>query len=279
MFGSPRTGKEPIVLLLSTGHYQLARLKPGRQWPKEWTSAEPAEVNHGMLRAGGGTRDFGTPAKSRSCDAAWRCENTPASVRSTEKGWRVENTPASSSASSRRGRRERHDSWRLDATPASTAKKQKVCLSDTPCSSAGLSLEGPASSSSSKPKQGRPAKSSHSRQDKGRAQDDFPDETKPAADGFFHWKCHVCFERRKSETKDRLRAIKRTHRSSKHPEIPWKDFLVRPFIPVLEARKTFRLTKMDGNAPTALLGSLSRRCAPGICPLTITIVLGQEKVD
>ena len=67
--------------------------------------------------------------------------------------------------------------------------------------------------------QGRPDKLSLSRQDKGRVQEDFPDETKPAADGFFHWKCHVCFERRKSETKDRLRDIKRTHRRSKHPEI------------------------------------------------------------
>ena len=30
MFGSFRTGKEPIVLFLRSGHYQLARLKPGR---------------------------------------------------------------------------------------------------------------------------------------------------------------------------------------------------------------------------------------------------------
>ena len=51
----------------------------------------------------------------------------------------------------------------------------------------------------------------------------------------------MCFERRKSETKDRLRHIKRTHRNSKHPDIPWKDFLVRPFIPVVDARKDIPL--------------------------------------
>ena len=97
--------------------------------------------------------------------------------------------------------------WRTDATPTSILQKSRRY---TPRSSAGQSLEVSAPSTGSRSKKGRSKELGPSGQDKGnKAQQDFPDETKPAADGFFHWKCHVCFERRKSETKDRFRHIKR----------------------------------------------------------------------
>ncbi|CAL1163672.1 unnamed protein product, partial [Cladocopium goreaui] len=49
-FGTPRSGREPIVLLLNDrqGHYTLLQLKAGRQWPKEWTQAAQASVASGM---------------------------------------------------------------------------------------------------------------------------------------------------------------------------------------------------------------------------------------
>ena len=78
MFGTLRTGKEPIVLLLSAGHYQLARLKPGCQWPKEWTAAEPAEIKHVMLRAGGGGKEGAeVPSTPVRAGPSWKVAATP----------------------------------------------------------------------------------------------------------------------------------------------------------------------------------------------------------
>jgi len=42
-----------IALLLDAGHYKLAQLKPGRQWPKEWIGAEQASITNKLLRGGG----------------------------------------------------------------------------------------------------------------------------------------------------------------------------------------------------------------------------------
>ena len=42
-----------IALLLDAGHYKLAQLKPGRQWPKEWIGAEQASTTNKLLRGGG----------------------------------------------------------------------------------------------------------------------------------------------------------------------------------------------------------------------------------
>ena len=105
-FGTPRSGREPIVLLLNDrqGHYTLLQLKAGRQWPKEWTQAAQASVASVALRGGGKS-----PAPARSCASSahsWRPAHTPesktktikrnGSVKSHGASWRPACTPESS---------------------------------------------------------------------------------------------------------------------------------------------------------------------------------------
>ena len=125
-FGEWRSGKDPVVLLLKDGHYQLARLKPGKRWPQEWLQAEPAEVNHAMMRAGGlKNKDvchLNTPVKRRRVasdeegDAPWRPPNTPTS------SWRVPGTPNTVKVSPSKPKGWK-DTWRLECTPLSTAAR------------------------------------------------------------------------------------------------------------------------------------------------------------
>eukprot|EP00435_Cladocopium_sp_Y103_P071626 s534_g38.t1 len=94
-FGETRSSREPIVLLLNDqqGHYTLAQLKEGRQWPKEWIQAplacEPRE-------------------SARSQASQWRAQSTPKTVKSKSKA------PTAKEPS-------RH-AWRCAATPSATAK-------------------------------------------------------------------------------------------------------------------------------------------------------------
>ena len=85
-FGEVRSGKDPIVLLLNTteGHYTLAQLKAGRQWPREWMSAPAASVGSAAFRGGG---------KSVS-SADWRPAATPS--RKSSHSWRPACTPEQS---------------------------------------------------------------------------------------------------------------------------------------------------------------------------------------
>ena len=110
MFGTPKSGRPPIVLLLSQGHYRLARLRDGRQWPREWLNAEPAEVASQIFRASAETplRTPCTPCRKRPMEAQrnWRPESTPAS------SWRPAATPATS--------------WRPAATPESRGMPHSV---------------------------------------------------------------------------------------------------------------------------------------------------------
>lgn len=75
VFGTPRSGRPPIVLLLHKGHYRLARLKVGLQWPQEFLNAEVASISDGIFRAGG---------------KSWKAESTCGSQGS----WRPVRTPA-----------------------------------------------------------------------------------------------------------------------------------------------------------------------------------------
>ena len=79
-FGTPRAGKPPIVLLLEAGHYKLAQLKPGRQWPNEWIGAEQASITNKLLRGGG--------------KISWRPDATPSPGKSRERSWRPPCTPS-----------------------------------------------------------------------------------------------------------------------------------------------------------------------------------------
>lgn len=51
-FRQPRSGKAPVFLLLKDGHYQLGKLKAGKQWPQAWLQAQEAAVEIAMWRAG-----------------------------------------------------------------------------------------------------------------------------------------------------------------------------------------------------------------------------------
>ena len=52
-FGSARSGREPVILSLQAGHYQLLQRKAGKQLPKPMVSAEPAKLNSAAFRGGG----------------------------------------------------------------------------------------------------------------------------------------------------------------------------------------------------------------------------------
>ena len=89
-FGTPKAGRAPVVLLLDNaeGHYTLAQLKPGRQWPKAWLAAEAATLTSPAFRGGGS-------------DVA------------SSRGWRLDSTPS-----------QRAQSWRPDATPPASRASQ-----------------------------------------------------------------------------------------------------------------------------------------------------------
>ena len=79
-FGHPKTGRPPVVLLLNPleGHYTLAQLKMGRQWPHHAPQASVANV---AFRGGGD--DWRPPATpSRDSDHSWRPAATPSHLES-----------------------------------------------------------------------------------------------------------------------------------------------------------------------------------------------------
>ena len=82
-FGEAKT-RSPIVLLLDSleGHYTLAQLKSGRQWPKEWVNACQASVASPAFRGGG----------KSTCSADWRPAATPS--RASVQSWRPAATPS-----------------------------------------------------------------------------------------------------------------------------------------------------------------------------------------
>ena len=88
-FGQIRSGKSPIFLLLQDGHYRLARLRSGRQWPQSWLQADEARVDS-LVDA---LRSLLIPRHSQG----WRPAHTPRS--STQLSWRPAVTPVSKARS------------------------------------------------------------------------------------------------------------------------------------------------------------------------------------
>ena len=123
IFGQHRKGKEPIVLLLRKGHYALARLHPGRQWPKEWMEAEPAEVTSTMLRAGAEhdsvhkqqvtLDDLRPPATPSSGTRSQSTHSNPAT-------WRIPATPKSEGLGSKTGGPDRSVSAQTREPPSAS---------------------------------------------------------------------------------------------------------------------------------------------------------------
>ena len=67
-FGVAANHKDgPVVLVLKDGHYQLAVLKPGCEYPEEWIQAEEAKASTRLCRGGGRRID------------GWRAPATPPS--------------------------------------------------------------------------------------------------------------------------------------------------------------------------------------------------------
>ena len=218
-FGTPRSGREPIVLLLNDrqGHYTLLQLKTGRQWPKEWTQADQAPVDSVALRGGGKA-----PAPARSCASSshsWRPAHTPeskprtiksaGSIKSHTGSWRPACTPASSrklqtssangpkSTSSRTkphsvsAKEPSRHSWRCDATPKTfTAKRSRQCQ---PASSKQASVFGVAAKKQ---------------------------EWNPCISEQFVWTCNLCqqvfrYNNKKSLSCARRRHIAKAHRTKR----------------------------------------------------------------
>ena len=213
-FGTPRSGKAPIMLLLRGNHYQLATLKPGRQWPQAWIQAEKASVITAWLRGGGKAaftplkqvkkvwcatpKSKASSAKGSSCSKRSRCDaGTSAS------SWRPAEIPPPSKTASWRPSKTPHqaDSWRPDSTPAKTPKS-------------GFSG---------------------------------PDRA-----GMRTWVCPICGIVRKGVDYAQLAHLRRSHGKGCHPEVPWSFFLTRDFIKVVEASEDLSEAERDWQCPLCL---------------------------
>eukprot|EP00435_Cladocopium_sp_Y103_P007050 s1814_g2.t1 len=200
-FGTPRAGREPIVLLLNDqqGHYTLAKLKEGRQWPKGWTEAPPASVDNPAFRGGG-------KAPSVASQHSWRTAATPASSRPRQSGpsqsskWRPASTPhtkVKTKPKSASVKSPNRHSWRCAATPRTLAtSRSRQCLPapSQPASVVGIAAKKQESSGLGLLEQ-------------------------------FVWTCNLCHQvfrrnKKKSLASARLRHIAKEHRSKRkavHP--------------------------------------------------------------
>ena len=115
-FGQPKSGKQPIVLLLEGGHYQLARLRPGRQWPKEWLTADQASITSPLFRGGVNS---------------WRPSATPDSkptMRTDKEKWRPACTPEAEQPSASRKESTKRKRAIGPSLPASSSTARQDCL-------------------------------------------------------------------------------------------------------------------------------------------------------
>jgi hypothetical protein len=63
------------------------------------------------------------------------------------------------------------------------------------------------------------------------------------------WRCPVCGFEARGATKDHVLAAKRRHCQTKHPDVPWKTFLSRPFIQVIVASNQLPEAERDWQCP------------------------------
>ena len=230
MFGTPRSGKAPIFLLLREGHYQLARLKPGKQWPQAWMHAESAAVTASCLRGGGKPSPWAGPQKvvSTPGSKSWRpaCTPSPSAASASVKrpAWRDVSTPKRA----RRGdvtplKSATSNRWREAETPASGWRPLA-----TPDTSSGVVVKG---------------------------------FTKPDKQGFQSWTCPTCGDVLKGKTYMQLAAKRRSHCKARHPDVPWKSYLHRAFIQTLDATHDLPEAERDWRCPVceAALPKQARR--------------------
>ena len=221
-FGKPRSGKSPIVLILRDNHYQLATLKPGKQWPQTWIQAEEASVSSAWLR-GGGKPAF-TPIKP---------------VHKV----RLE-TPKSKTSSARAASGTKH-SWRADSTPASCWRAAETPPPSFASSSKDLNF--------SKAAAWRPAQTPN-KADSWRPSST-PDKTPksgfsgPDRAGMRTWICPICGVVRKGQNYAQLAHHRRSHGKGCHPEVNWRFFLTREFIQVVEASPDLAEADRDWECP------------------------------
>ena len=119
-FGQLRSGKARIFLLLTEGHYQLAKLKHGKQWPEGWIKAQEAAMNPGCGGLGP------TQQKQGVCHSqhSWRPAHTPKpgkTRRSAAKSVRRTVSKVSHPGSS-------ENTWRAPGTPVWQGKAKSATL-------------------------------------------------------------------------------------------------------------------------------------------------------
>ena len=137
VMGQPRSGRPPIVLLLHDGHYQLARLKVGKQWPKAFLEAEEGRVSSKIFRGGGKAASVKSHSRTNS-ESDWRPVRTPESR--SNASWRPQHTPTASQTSRRNSQAAastKHH-WRQPHTPETKAKINAQQLSS--CASVKASI-------------------------------------------------------------------------------------------------------------------------------------------
>ena len=126
------------------GHYTLANLKEGRQWPKGWTEAPPTSVDDRAFCGGGKT-------PSVASQHSWRTAATPAPSRprqfalSQSSKWRLATAPHTKVKTKQKSASVKSPSlhsWRCEATPRTLATSlSRLCL---PAPSQPVSVVGAA---------------------------------------------------------------------------------------------------------------------------------------
>ena len=200
-FGETRSSREPIVLILNDqqGHYTLAQLKEGRQWPKEWIQAPLASVDNPAFRGGG---------KACSVDTrhSWRTAATPQvsrakSAQSHTSQWRPTSTPKTVKGKSKTltAKEPSRHAWRCVATPSATAKSDR--RHDPASSRPALTRADPEAGSGA---------------------------VKAGLSEQFVWTCNLCKQVLRYTNKRSLSCARRRHVQKAHPK---KKKLVAPCFP------------------------------------------------
>ena len=184
-FGSVRSGREPVVLLLRAGHYQLAQRKAGKQWPKPWSSAEPAKLDSVAFRGGG-------KSCASSSKHSWRPQGTP---ESSKPNWRPQATPSTNPRRQvMQSKTSTKNSWRPQGTPSTKVQSQwKKRSTKNSNNSVACTTKSPATTHNKKPSVGNGVK-----------------ET-------FVWTCNLCEQCFRYSNKRSLACARRRHIQKTHP--------------------------------------------------------------